>query len=71
MDNIIKVTSDQAKAVEEYAIYKKYTKTFYYHKSQRIVGDDDKGRTFSPAEFEAYKRRVFPMVTSVRVHNAT
>ncbi len=44
--------------------------TFCNHKSQRIVGDDDKGRKFSPAEFEAYKRRVFPMVTSVRVHNA-
>jgi hypothetical protein len=27
-----------------------------------IVGDDDGGKLFTPEEYEAYKRRVLPMV---------
>ncbi|VDD79886.1 unnamed protein product [Mesocestoides corti] len=50
MDNTIKVDSNQAEAIDEYMLY------------HRIVGDDDNGRTFTPAEYEAYKKRVIPMV---------
>lgn len=28
----------------------------------RIVGDDDGGKLFTPEEYEAYKKRVLPMV---------
>ena len=29
----------------------------------RIVGDDDGGQLMSPEEYEAYKRKVIPMVS--------
>jgi hypothetical protein len=29
-----------------------------------IVGDDDEGKTFTPEEYEQYKKRVLPMVSS-------
>ena len=31
----------------------------------RIVGDDDNGQLFSPDEYDAYKKKVLPMVSSV------
>jgi len=30
----------------------------------RIVGEDDHGVTFTPEQYEEYKRRVIPMVSS-------
>jgi hypothetical protein len=30
--------------------------------SNRIVGDDDGGKLFTPEEYDEYKRRVLPMV---------
>ena len=29
----------------------------------RIVGDDDGGQTFTPEEYDEYKKRVLPMVS--------
>uniref|UniRef100_A0A5K3EJL1 Protein FAM221A n=2 Tax=Mesocestoides corti TaxID=53468 RepID=A0A5K3EJL1_MESCO len=56
MDNTIKVDSNQAEAIDEYMLY------------HRIVGDDDNGRTFTPAEYEAYKKRVIPMRLKNRIY---
>nr|XP_015213464.1 PREDICTED: protein FAM221A isoform X1 [Lepisosteus oculatus] len=44
----ISVSGDASLAVEEYLEYR------------RIVGDDDGGQTFTPEEYEEYKRRVLP-----------
>nr|VZI03817.1 unnamed protein product [Spirometra erinaceieuropaei] len=52
----IHITADQARAIDEYEEY------------HRIVGDDDNGRTFTPEEYEAYKRRVIPIRLKNRIY---
>ncbi|VDK32314.1 unnamed protein product [Taenia asiatica] len=49
MESTISVSADEAEAIDAYILYR------------RIVGDDDNGHTFTPAQYEAYKKRVFPM----------
>ena len=39
-----------------------------YHEYKLIVGDDDNGRTFSPEQYERYKKRVIPMRTRNRLY---
>ncbi|KAM3182654.1 hypothetical protein ACTXT7_011871 [Hymenolepis weldensis] len=55
MSNIIRVSAEDAEAVDEYVLY------------HRIVGDDDNGHPFTPTQYEAYKRRVFPMRLKNRI----
>ncbi|KAM7537913.1 hypothetical protein Aperf_G00000077919 [Anoplocephala perfoliata] len=49
MSNTTTPSPGNAEAIDSYLLY------------HRIVGDDDNGRIFSPDQYEAYKRRVFPM----------
>ncbi|VDL18451.1 unnamed protein product [Hymenolepis diminuta] len=56
MSNIIRVSAEDAEAIDEYVLY------------HRIVGDDDNGHPFTPSQYEAYKRRVFPMRLKNRVY---
>ena len=40
---------------------------FFFVFADRIVGDDDGGKLFTPEEYEQYKKQVLPMVRIVRV----
>ena len=41
-----------------------------YWEYTRIVGGDDGGKTFTPEEYERYKREVLPMVIYKKKHLA-
>ncbi|KAL5961536.1 hypothetical protein TSMEX_010744 [Taenia solium] len=56
MERTISIGADEAEAIDAYILY------------HRIVGDDDNGHTFTPAQYEAYKKRVFPMRLNNRIY---
>lgn len=64
----IKLNSNAAKSIEDYWEYTRYRKfrkfilNQIYKIKKRIVGNDDGGITFTPEEYERYKKEVLPMV---------
>ena len=74
----ISLPSNAAADVDAYFEYRAYEKQpvfllhvvfvgFFFVFADRIVGDDDGGKLFTPEEYEQYKKQVLPMVRIVRV----
>ncbi|THD25712.1 hypothetical protein D915_003508 [Fasciola hepatica] len=56
-DQQIKLTLEGLKAIDDYEEYR------------RIVGEDDGGKIFTPQQYEEYKKKYIPIVSSSSYDN--